>query len=91
MNIKNIQAPALIEEYKRYAGRVLVDSSASPPMPLASPLVPKDTPPRRRLGRPRKNPTSTPPTADVATEATPTPPRRRGRPPRPSVPGGGSV
>ncbi|KAL2050668.1 hypothetical protein ABVK25_009054 [Lepraria finkii] len=71
-----MQAPALIEEYKRYA---------------ASPLVPEDAPPRRRPGRPRKNPASTPPAADAATEATPAPPRRRGRPPRPSVPGGGSA
>ena len=85
-------APELIEDYKRYTGR----TPAS--IPSSSLLVPskapsasqEDIPLRRRPGRPRKNPANTPAALDTA-GATPAPPRRRGRPPKATVPGGRSA
>ena len=44
----------LIEEYERYAGRVLANPSASPPTQLLQEPSASPTPPRRRPGRPRK-------------------------------------
>ena len=85
VNVKNMVAPALIEEYEQHAGRTPAASETVPPdeseTPSASP--PPVLPPRRRPGRPRKNPTNT--SSASPTGATPTPPRRRGRPPKASA------
>ena len=83
VNVKNMVAPDLIEEYERHAGRRLPADRSASPVPSEAPSAPlqEDAPPRRRPGRPRKNPTNTPLPAD----ADPAPPRRRGRPPKASA------
>jgi hypothetical protein len=54
VNIRNMDAPLLIEDYERHAGR--------PP----TPATPPEAPPRRGPGRPRRDHASIPPASPVA-------------------------